>query len=215
MNKFRYGVAVAGALAAIAVVSAVPAQASANLLSNGSFESPVVGGNFDTLGAGDTMGAWTVGGGGVDHIHTYWQAADGVQSVDMSALSAGTISQTVNTVAGRNYNLTIWVAGNNDGGNTIKHLDALIDGNVIGSPTFNITGTTKSNMGWTEFSYNFVSTGGPTTVSFQSQENNPYGAALDNVSLKAVPEASTVVLFGLMLVGGSLLLRKRASTTAL
>lgn len=210
MMNVRYGVALAAALA-IMGGAAVPTHASANLLSNGSFEDPPITGGFNTIGAGGSIGAWSVGDNGVDLIHDYWTAADGLQSVDMSALSTGTLSQTVNTTAGRNYNLTFWIAGNVEGFNTIKSMNTLIDGNVVGTEFFNITGHTKANMGWTEYSYNFTSAGGPTTVSFQSLDANPCGMALDNVSLKAVPEASTVVLFSLMLVGGGLLLRKRTA----
>lgn len=212
MNQFRIGVVVASAFA-FAGIAAAPAHASANLLSNSSFETPIVAGGFTTVGTGGDLGAWTVDSGSIDHIGSYWQAADGVQSVDMSGNEDGKISQTVNTSAGQTYELSWWESGNNDGGSAIKHLSALIDNNQVALAAFDTTGTTKSNMRWTKFTYDFVSVGGPTTVSFQGTEGNPYGAALDNVSLKAVPEASTVVLFGLMLVGGSLLLRKRVSNS--
>jgi len=208
--KFRYGVAVASALALCAGLTAVPANASANLLSNGSFEDQQVGGNFATLSAGDpTITSWTIGGNGVDLIHDYWNAADGTQSVDMSALSTGTLSQTVNTTVGQQYELSFWMAGNTDGGNAVKSMDTLINGNFLANSTFDVTGHSKSNMGWTEYTYDFVSTGGPTTVTFQSKEENPFGPALDNVSLKAVPEASTVITFALLMVGGMIVLRKR------
>jgi choice-of-anchor C domain-containing protein len=214
MNKLRFGIGLVGAMAVVATFAAAPAQAGVNLLSNGSFETPVVDGGYTTIGAGGTMGAWTVTSGSVDHIGSYWNAADGTQSVDMSGDQAGSISQTVNTSAGQEYQLSFWMAGNTDGGNTVKSLTALIDGNTLATAKFDTTGHSRTDMGWTEYSYDFVSAGGPTAVSFQSNEENAYGAALDNVSLQAVPEASTVVLFGLMLVGGAFLLRNRASRIA-
>ena len=211
MTKFRLGIAVAGALAVFAGLAASPAHASANLLSNGSFEDPIVGGGFVTVGSPGSMGAWSVDSGSIDHIGSYWQAADGNQSVDMSGNSDGKISQTVNTSAGLQYELSWWEAGNNDGGNVVKHLDALINDSVVADGAFDVTGHTKSDMGWTEFTYDFISVGGPTKISFQGTEGNPYGAALDNVSLKAVPEASTVITFALLMVGGLIVLSKRSA----
>jgi len=213
MIKFRYGVAVASALAIVAGFAANPAHASVNLLSNGSFEDPLVSGGFNTINTGGTMGAWTVTDASIDHIGNYWQAEDGNQSVDLSGNAPGTIAQTVSTTAGQQYELSFWMAGNTDGGATVKSLAALINGNTLANTTFDTTGKSHGDMGWVEYTYDFVSTGGPTTVSFASTEagGSPYGAALDNVSLKAVPEASTVILFGLMLVGGAFMLRTRAS----
>lgn len=220
MIKIRLS-ACAIAMAAVAglyLATASPATAGANLLSNGSFEdTPAPAGSFTDLTAGQTMGAWTITNGSVDLINGYWQAEDGTQSVDMSGLDAGTIAQTVGTNAGQEYQLSFWMAGNTDGGNAVKSLTSLINGqDVAGSPfLFNSAGQSKSDMGWTEYSYDFVSAGGPTTVSFQSNEQNPYGPALDNVSLKAVPEASTLVLFGLLLVGGSIVLIRKRSTRSI
>ena len=214
MTSIRFGVSsivAAATVAGLCLGSATPAAASVNLLSNGSFESPVFGGSYTTVGTGGTVGAWTVDSGSIDLIGNYWQAQDGLQSVDMSGNGDGKISQTVNTTAGQQYRLSFWEAGNNDGGNAIKNLSALINNNQVGLFAFDTTGKTKSAMGWTQYTYDFVSAGGPTTVSFQGTEGNAYGAALDNVELKAVPEASTVMLFGMLFVGGAFLLRKRAS----
>jgi choice-of-anchor C domain-containing protein len=204
-------------VAGLCLATARPAAAGANLLSNGSFETPVQGGDFGTIFSTDpnpTIGAWTVTSGSVDLINTYWTAEDGNQSLDMSGNGPGSIAQTVNTTAGETYQLSFWEAGNTDGGSTVKSLSAIVNGTQIGDALFDDTGKSRSNMGWQQYSYDFTSSGGPTTISFQSNEPSPWGPALDNVSLQAVPEASSVILFGLLLVGGSIvLIRKRPART--
>lgn len=211
-------------VAGLCLATARPATAQANLLSNGSFEDTAAssyssynGIGFATIystDADNTMGAWTVTSGSIDLISTYWQAQDGNQSLDMSGNGPGSIAQTVNTTAGEKYQLSFWEAGNTDGGSTVKSLSAIVNGNQIGDALFNDTGKSRGNMGWQQYSYDFVSSGGPTTITFQSNEQSPWGPTLDNVSLKAVPEASSVVLFGLLLIGGSIvLIRKRPART--
>ena len=72
-----------------------------NLIKNGDFELPVLGTTgfqtYKTNGASvsDKLTDWTISGAGIDHIKQYWNAYSGSQSLDMSALAAGSISQTV------------------------------------------------------------------------------------------------------------------------
>lgn len=60
--------------------------ADAGDVGNGSFETPVVSrGRFWALGTGRSIGPWTVTAGSVDLTGSgFWQAADGVRSVDLS-----------------------------------------------------------------------------------------------------------------------------------
>jgi hypothetical protein len=49
--------------------SSTPAQ----LLDNGSFESPKAAKEYDTFTANSRLGPWTVGGGPVDLVARYWK----------------------------------------------------------------------------------------------------------------------------------------------
>jgi choice-of-anchor C domain-containing protein len=218
MRKLPLWVSATVTVASVAFLccsGATPATAAGpNLLTNGSFETPVAGSPFQTVGSGNNFGGWSVDSGSIDVINGYWNAEDGNQSLDMSGLDPGTISQSVNTFAGQRYELSFWMAGNTDNGNQVKQLESLINGNVLAVSSFDTAGKSANNMGWQQYSYDFTAAGGPTTVSFTSLENNPYGPALDNVSVRAVPEASTVLLFALLVGGTVVLVRKRRPSAA-
>jgi hypothetical protein len=81
----RGAIAVGGALVALL---ASGTQASAAPFANGSFETPAVGPGFVQRDAPYSFGDWQVTAGGVDHIHnSYWQAADGAQSIDLDGVT--------------------------------------------------------------------------------------------------------------------------------
>ena len=56
---------------------------------------------------------WTVGGNGIDYVGSLWDAADGDgHSIDLNSWGPGSVSQTVDTVAGQTYNVTFAMSGN-------------------------------------------------------------------------------------------------------
>ena len=194
-------------LAASGAMLLLPMVASANLVVDGSFEDPSISGTFTTINAGNSIGAWNVTAGSLDLINGYWQPADGSQSVDVAGNINGTIQQTISGITdGQTYLLTFYMAGNPDGAPTIKTLQASM-GDFSQDFTFDTTGKTEENMGWIEETATFVATG--NVLSFQDLSlidggPSPYGAALDNVSLVAVPapipEPSTVIAGVMMLL---------------
>jgi choice-of-anchor C domain-containing protein len=196
-----------------AVAFAVPGRA--DLVTNGSFENlngayVDAGPGFDTLVATSTaIDGWTVTVNSVDWIGSYWQAAAGSYSLDMSGNSNGTIvSQALSTVSGQRYKLTFDMAGNPDGPPTDKIL-LVTAGTVIDEPFTFVTNlsdppATHLEMGWVQESMIFQATASTTPLSFQSVvfyedgSPSPYGPALDNVQVVAVPEPTGLVaLFGL------------------
>ncbi|MGA2801073.1 MAG: choice-of-anchor C family protein [Verrucomicrobiota bacterium] len=202
----------------------LPGSASANLVLDGGFEQGAVSGPFQTYTAVSTMGGWTVTAGSVDLIGNYWQPAQGSQSVDMAGFYAnGTIQQPINGLtAGAWYYFTFDMSGNPDGPPTIKTLDVTF-GNTTQVFTFDTTGISHANMGWVLDSGWFQASGSSTVLSFTDAsaplaDGSPtaFGAVIDNVSLNAVPEPTTIIAGALLLLpfGASTLRILRKNRTA-
>jgi choice-of-anchor C domain-containing protein len=218
-------------LAVAATVACAASAAGAATILNGNFETSalthpqttvmgILG--FVTLGAGNTeLTGWTIGGGGVDFMGSYWTPAAGAHSLDLSAFSNGILSQTISTVVGQSYDVSFDLAGNTSGPPIIKHLKVDVGGSPDQIYTFNTTGFSRSHMGWQVENYVFTAVSTLSTLSFSSIDppsgrpltGTPWGPALDNVSIAtaaAVPEPATwaLMITGMGLVGAGL--RRRA-----
>jgi choice-of-anchor C domain-containing protein len=202
------------ATAAAALLLSGAAQAVT--IANGSFESgSFTGAGFDTLSAGDSsITDWTVGGAGIDWIGNYWQPSDGARSIDLSAISAGSLSQAITTEIGQRYAVTFDLAGNPDGGPFLKLVDVTVNGGQSGTFAFTTGATSRAAMGWVGKTYRFTATSTSSVLAFTSQINTPSGPALDNVSISAIPEAATwaMLIAGFGMVGVAS--RRRRSVVA-
>jgi len=194
MSRMR-GLAFGVLLLSSAAVQAAPFQ-------NGSFESGTLvnTGSFDELHMGATaITGWSVlGPAGVDYVSSgYWQAADGTRSLDLVGCDRetggqGGVEQTFDTVPGVRYTVTFAMAGN-PGEPLLKTLQVSAAGRTE-SYSFDATGKTGGNMGWTGKTFWFDATGTSTTLRFDntSDASRCAGAALDNVVVTAAPGAVPV-----------------------
>lgn len=181
------------AVAALALAGAAQA-AGPNLVADGTFAGSA--GSFTTVNSGGSIGAWTVGGNSVDWIGSYWTPPVG-QSIDLDGNAPGAISQTLTGLAAGEYTVTFDLSGNPDGGDATK----LVDVSLGGSPAQQVSFTTgtSSGMTWATETLTFNVAAGDQTLSFVSADaSGPYGAAIADVSVTAVPEPASL---GLLLAG--------------
>lgn len=178
--------AVLGGVAAFAVLTL--ALAAGATITNGSFESG--------------LGGWS-NPSSVDVVCGGWQAADGNCSVDMGGSpSQGQVTQDISTVAGAAYTVSFALSGNPSctPGNLdwvgwvsepgLKTLIVSATGAASASYSFDTTGISFTNMGWTPQTYTFTATGPVSTLSFQNAVSQWCGATIDAVTVSGGPTAN-------------------------
>jgi choice-of-anchor C domain-containing protein len=206
------------ALLSICAFAAGRPAAAQNLVVNGSFENgATISGGFRTVGAGDTsITGWTITSGSVDYIGSFWQAQDGVRSIDLSGDGPGTLAQqTIATQIGQTYLIEFWMAGNPDDAPSLKELVASFGTNQVFSFQTTPFVTTRNNMLWEYRSFYTTATNTSTDLWFQSLNDSPYGPALDNVSVQAVPEPGEYAVMGMATLAlGGLMYRARRRSGA-
>jgi choice-of-anchor C domain-containing protein len=154
---------------------------------NGSFETPDAGGSYSAFVAPSDVGGWIVENGSVEVVGTYWQAAVGNQSLDLSGIWdwAGTIYQDIATEPGKQYLVRFALSGNPEGGDPVKKMKAFWNEEEMANLTFDTTGHTKAEMGWKYYSYVVTASGATSRLKFQSLTFEFLGPVIDDVSVVA------------------------------
>jgi hypothetical protein len=211
-------------LAALVAIGSTFQAAWANLILDGSFETPAVGaGSYVDYGPG-AMGPWTVVGNDVLLINTTYtepsngilafNAEDGNQSLDLTGAGNTSpndgVEQTIATTPGTQYVVSFWVgaalSNNGSGYYSDPATDLLIDGGPAQS--FTVKPTDSGYVTWQEFASTFTASGPTTTIEFQNGTVPITAlAGLDNVSVNAVP-LPVAAYGGFALITGLVMARK-------
>ncbi|MCG5215889.1 choice-of-anchor C family protein [Streptosporangium sp. KLBMP 9127] len=188
-RRISRSAALIAALTGLGVITATPAGAAVQV-PDGSFEFPQVPLNtFRIFTTGQSIGAWTVRGT-VDLKHEgFWEAADGVQSVDLNGSGThnfqGAVYQTVSTPRFllRRYMVTYQLAGNPESGPRVKTGEARINGEVAQRFSFDTAGKTTTDMGYVTKRFYFKPSSSSTTLEFASTTDpaSAYGPVIDDV----------------------------------
>src|SRR5690349_5548518 len=181
-----------------ALLTIVGSAAQANVISNGSFETPVTS-TLIVVGAGDpTITNWTVGLVGVDLVDAAGNgfvngaAADGEQYLDLDGSPGpGSISQTFATTPATQYTLSFAYANNYTTPGTAQALVQVADGaNTYLSDIISHGTSASGNLDWTSYpAFTFTAQQATTTLSFMSMSGGVFGGVLlDKIEVNAVPE---------------------------
>ncbi len=190
MNKFF----------ALTILTVGIASRSQAVLINGSFET---GPNPDYYagGFGDTtVTGWTGINSGFEWFipstvygGVLGAACDGLAAVDVANTtnSSGGIEQTFTTTIGQAYLLSYCAGTSNGFGRTGS---GILEVSIDGSTYTNSMSNANVAISWNSYSIPFTATQTSTTLKFINREDaNTHFAFVDNASVEAVPEPTTIL----------------------
>lgn len=189
---------------AVAALGLGTRSARADLIVNGGFELPNIGGAPFTapIGVGSAViPGWQITSGNVEIVSAAFAPPfQGNQWLDLHGLVAGTIQQTFATDPGVAYGLSFAYANNPNSPFASARMDVLSSaGTLLLTQNVTATGSTFAMMNYTVFEGSFMADSASTTLRFTSTGATfpASGLALDAVSVQgAVPEPAALILFG-------------------
>ncbi|BAZ48985.1 hemolysin-type calcium-binding protein [Nostoc sp. NIES-4103] len=182
------------ALSVLPLTVATKPTTAANLVFNGSFESPI--GSAGGYGIFPSIPGWSLltgsQGRGIEvQNNIVGSPFDGSQLVELDSNGVTGIYQDLNTIVGQKYTLEFAFSPRPRVPQNILNVNW--GGNLVTTLTANGTGLT--NTSWQTFTYSLVATSSVTRLSFDNlnELSNSLGTYIDKVSVTAVvPEPSTV-----------------------
>ena len=230
--SFRCGLGLVR-VAVVAAVAFAAAPVHANLLIDGSCETPVISAGIygnDVTGATAITG-WTVVGinaavtsGTFTQRGITFEAQDGVQWLDLAGVTSSKsngVTQTIATAVGSTYRVSFYVGSVTD---NLFFFPTTIDLSINGGARVSYTNPTapRDSLDWARFTADFVASSTSSTITFlNGNEPSNFYAALDNASVDLVeasppptrvpePEALALCGIGMLALG----MRRRRSLRA-
>ena len=148
--------------------------------------APDAGASFVMLTFGDNVDGFVIDTGSIDIVGTYWLAACGVQSMDLSGGEPGAIHREMFTTAGAAYRVRFAFSGNPYDDSAPKFVRILWDGVELDELAIVTDGFGPEDMGWKWFEYDVTASGSTARLTFESLTPGVYGPALDGISVTAL-----------------------------
>ena len=202
--------AIRSVLVSTAVGLALVSTSNASLLVNGTFEDPVQQNNGSQfLPTGTTIPGWTVVGNGTVNVDqtfspTPFWPGNGSQFMDLTGNSgnAGVQSDAFATVIGQTYEISF----DSYNGSLVypgapQYLGDAFSVQATGGSLVIFTGAQNASLNTVVLHYLFTATSTSSSVTFMDLSGYDSNAGwIDNVSLSAVPEPTTVIAALLLLL---------------
>ena len=192
---------------------ALGAQASTNLVTNGSFEDNIQGPNSWKIY--DSLNGWTANPVlGIELRNDIaGKAQQGVNYVELDTTANSSIQQTINSTGW--VNLSFWYSARPNTGATNDLTFSF--GNVSGTVLSGVSNSTDIHN-WQHYTQLVnLGTSGSSALTFSAAgPSDSFGGSLDNISVTAVPEPETyaLLLAGLGLMGAISRRRNKANKKA-
>lgn len=179
-----------------AALLAAPLLASANLVTNGSFEADAQAAG--TWGIYPNLTGWTGGQFGIELRNNVAGAAyDGVNYVELDTTQNSLMNQSIGTSLGQAYELSFAYSAREGVSAASNGIEVFWNG--LSHGVFTAVGAPSGHL-WNVYTLNVTGAAGSSTLMFQAVGlGDSYGGSLDAVSLTpAIPEPET---YALMLAG--------------
>jgi hypothetical protein len=147
-----------------------PQPSTPNIIKDGDLAVPGVPSyGAKEIPAGSTeIPHWVVGGGGVEaYGSTYLQTPpNATAEIRLVGNAPGSIAQTIATTPGQKYIVRWYGAGEPGGTTAVKIMHVSWDNKGVDTPSFNTTGRSAADMGWTAQDVVVTATSASSTLEF-------------------------------------------------